>query len=536
MDILNFSAPNTGSWIVDIIYWIVSICGNVAIGVIVFTIVLKLLTFPFDYFSRASMRKNSVKMEEMRPELEKLQRQYADNKEMYNRKMMALYKRNGYSMWGSCLPTILTLVIFIVAINAFTDYSKFQNKTYFYNMSNSYNNVVYAGFDLDEEERYIYRDEKGKLIVKYEDIISADKNGDKVLNNQDTEIDSTVGFNNDFEIQYQIVFDRTEDGKDYSTFVLTTTNSYITYNHTFYEENGQKTWIKESFSPRTDVLEGVASQDGYVLATKENNFLKINGQTYNELKGKDYKVNKDGTTIPWDAERFILDIRQSKSAETYRAEQQSFFWVKNIWVTDSPSSHPIESSWSTFRQTHGYNGANIGAIIDVNGDNGYNSLIKKLSVEKSAPNGYFILVALTALTSLFMQLVMSKSQKAQMELQTVDGQGAQTQKIMQWVMPIMMAVFAFMYTAAFSLYIIISSLISIATTYLINFIVDLQIKKENKNKKVDQKIRGRIYVKKEEVKKEEPKKEKKNDKDNKFAHQSGGDFLTGKVKVKKNKK
>ncbi len=518
MEILNFSKPSTGSWIVDIIFWIVSICGNVAVGVIVFTIVLKLLTFPFDYFSRASMRKNSVKMEEMRPELEKLQRQYADNKEMYNRKMMALYKRNGYSMWGACLPTILTLVIFIVAINAFTDYSKFQNKTYFYNMSNSYNNVVYAGFDVDDQERYIYRDKNGKLIVDCASILSDDTNSDN-------KIDEVDGFNNtEFDINYEIVFDEIKDGKTYSKFVLTTTNSYITYEHTFYEENGQKTWIKESFKPRADILETVASQDGYKLATEENNFLKVNGKTFNELKDL---VNENQENV-WTAEKFILDIRQSKSAQTYKNEQQSFLWVKNIWATDSLTSHPIESSWSTFKQTHGYNGANIGK-------DGYNNLIAKLGYEKTAPNGYYILVALTALSSLFMQLVMGNSQKAQMELQTVDGQGAQTQKVMKWVMPIMMAVFAFMYTAAFSLYIVVSSIISIATTYLINVIVDIQLKKENANKKTDTKVRGRIYVKQPEPKKEEPKKEKKN-KDDKFAHEQGGDFLTGKIKVKKKNK
>ena len=154
MEILNFTAPASGSWLVDIIAWLVKIGGSVALGVILFTVLLKLITLPFDYVSRASMRKNSLKMEEMRPELEKLQRQYADNKQLYNQKMMALYKKNGYSMFGACLPTILTLVIFIVAINAFTDYSKFQNKTYFYNMSNSYNNVVYAGFDIDESCSY----------------------------------------------------------------------------------------------------------------------------------------------------------------------------------------------------------------------------------------------------------------------------------------------------------------------------------------------------------------------------------------------
>ena len=78
------------------------------------------------------MRKNSLKMEEMRPELEKLQKQYANDKQLYNQKMMALYKKNGYSMMGSCLPTIITLVIFIVAINGFTAYSQYQNRVYFY--------------------------------------------------------------------------------------------------------------------------------------------------------------------------------------------------------------------------------------------------------------------------------------------------------------------------------------------------------------------------------------------------------------------
>lgn len=535
MDILNFSAPSTGSWIVDIIYWIVSVCGNVAIGVIVFTIVLKLLTFPFDYFSRASMRKNSVKMEEMRPELEKLQRQYADNKEMYNRKMMALYKRNGYSMWGACLPTILTLVIFIVAINAFTDYSKFQNKTYFYNMSNSYNNVVYAGFEYENNEEYIYRTENGTFKLNLDNVLEEVEDQQK-----------TTAYNENIQITETLIFNFTQETDKYR-FSLYTKDGYVKLTSTYtintdgtvkqnFNEDRYILIEKKLLSLTPEQLDNDGGVEDYKLASKENNFLKINGKTYNELKGKDYKVKQDGTTIPWDAERFILDIRQSKSAETYRNEQQSFFWVKNIWATDSPTSRPIESSWSKFKQTHGYNGANIDAVIDVNGDNGYNSLIKKLSYEKNAPNGYFILVALTALSSLFMQLVTAKSQKAQMELQTVDGQGAQTQKIMKWVMPIMMAVFAFMYTAAFSLYIVMSSLISIGTTYLINFIVDRQVKKENLNKKTDQKIRGRIYVKKPVEKKEEPKKEKKNDKDNKFAHQQGGDFLTGKVKVKKNKK
>ena len=86
MGIIDFTAPQTGSFLVDIILWLVNLTSSVAIGVILFTVLLKLITFPFDYVSRASMRKYSVKMEEMRPELEKLQKQYADNKDYITKK------------------------------------------------------------------------------------------------------------------------------------------------------------------------------------------------------------------------------------------------------------------------------------------------------------------------------------------------------------------------------------------------------------------------------------------------------------------
>lgn len=39
------------------------------------------------------MRRNSLKMEQMRPQLEKLQKQYAGDKQTYNMKMAALYKK-----------------------------------------------------------------------------------------------------------------------------------------------------------------------------------------------------------------------------------------------------------------------------------------------------------------------------------------------------------------------------------------------------------------------------------------------------------
>ena len=205
------------------------------------------------------------------------------------------------------------------------------------------------------------------------------------------------------------------------------------------------------------------------------------------------------------ASMFILDIQQTRSANSFRdhAKDDEFLWVKNIWVADSMTKHPIETKWEDFKKAYGYEDSSVNAMTSTD----YANLIAKLDKEKTEPNGYFILVALTAISYLIMQIVTNKSQKAQMELQTVDGQGAQTSKMMTWMMPIMMAVFAFMYTAAFSIYIVLSSVISMLTTVIINWIIDAKFKEEISAVKSQNVIRGRVHnEEKKEVKKPTEKK------------------------------
>ncbi len=536
MDILNFAQQSTGNFLVDIIAWLIKISSSIAVGVILFTVLLKLITLPFDYISRASMRKNSLKMEQMRPELEKLQEQYANDKDLYQRKMMALYKKNGYSMMGACLPTILTLVIFIVAINAFTNYSKYQNKEYFYNMSKAYNNVIYAGMELDESQtKYITRDEKGELIFNGTALYDLSLEGK-------TQVSATDKNGESFNIYFSVTQTgasiieeegvKIGDKIDKKLFVYTE-NSYVkailNFNIKDYLEGQDEvnftTTYYEAIPEKLDNADG-----NNKLASEENNFLKIQllDQDGNfQLDENGNKIQKSFSESGLEATAFILDVRQQKSADKYREQQASFLWVKNIWVTDSPFSHPVESVWDDgnkggFKNIYSYEG-HIS-------EKGYENLTSKLVYEKNAPNGYFILVALTAGSSLLMQLIMSKSQKAQMELQTVDGRGAQTQKTMMIVMPIMMAIFAFMYTSAFSIYIILSSVISMLTTLGINKIVDFKFKKEQaKNEKDSKRIRGRVYTPKPEEK-QEPKKAKSKAQENQHGD---ADFLSGKADGKK---
>ena len=461
ISIINFTAPSTSNTFAKLIMWLVSITSSVALGVVLFTLFLKLITLPFDFMSRFSMRKNSIKMEQMRPELEKLQQQYANDKNLYNQKMMALYKKNGYSMFGACLPTIITLVVFIIAINGFNAYSHYQNKKYFYDMSIAYNNVIYAGLEIDGD--YIAVDDENAIYVNDAKILEKTENGELTF----TPAGKT----------YEIIIENEED-----YFTVKTTNGYIEY--------------------KSDKVNGVAGKSKTFTIITEKLNSKINETYNNGLENADGKMYAE-VSADVSAVEFLSSIGSLKAAETFRSNGSRFLWVKNIWITDSPTKHPVESSWDSFKSAYGYDGANIQSE-----SKGYTKLIAELKAEQSAPNGYFILVALTALSSLLTQFVIGRSQKAQMELQTVNGQGAQTQKIMMWMMPIMMAVFAFFYTAAFSLYIVLSSIISLCTTLIINYIADKKFTpKEAEGNEI---IRGRVYI---PPKKEEPKQKQTKKKD-----------------------
>ena len=191
-------------------------------------------------------------------------------------------------------------------------------------------------------------------------------------------------------------------------------------------------------------------------------------------------------------------------------------------MPDSSFEHPIYSQFDKFVSQFGYD-KTVGSF----NANDYNELVANLGEQKTQANGYFILVILTAGMTLLSQIVMTKSQKAQMELQTVDGQGMQTQKTMKWMMPMMMGFFAFMYTAAFSIYIVVSSALGMGITLAINYFVDKKYK-DVASLKASDKVRGRIYTPKQEVKEDKKPEKKKKVVEN--------DFLSGLADKTKSRK
>ena len=409
MEFLVFSKPDNIGGLTKLIGNLITSVGAVWLGIIIFTVVLKLVTLIFDYYSRASMRRSSLKMKEMRPQLEKLQVQFKDNKELYQQKVMALYKKEGYSVFSSCLPTIITLVIFIVVLNNFQNFSEYKNKYDIYSMAESYNSVVLDGFELEDN-----------------DVLSIiEKNGKQ----KDLKVDVDKLNGNTGNVEFK----QRTDGK----WELYTTKGYV---------------------------KAIYSDDNCTTLEKYEVYENTNSSVY-----KDYL-----DTTGFDSfSAYLLDMQQQRAADTYKEERESFLWVKNIWVQDRADKSPIQE----YKDIKG-----LGDVLN-NGEETYNKLTIKLKNQTEAANGYYILVALTILTTLLSQFISMRANKDQMELQTVDGQGASTQKMMLWMMPIMMAIFAFIYTAAFSLYIITSTVLSTITTIIINKIVDYRVYK-SKDKEV----------------------------------------------------
>ncbi len=94
------------------LFFIYDILGdNFGLAIIVFTILIRLLTFPFTQ----SQMKSAAAMQELQndKDWQKIQKKYKDDKEKLAQEQMKVYKEKGISPFGSCLPTLLQFPIII---------------------------------------------------------------------------------------------------------------------------------------------------------------------------------------------------------------------------------------------------------------------------------------------------------------------------------------------------------------------------------------------------------------------------------------
>lgn len=95
------------------LFWVMSLfhswAHNWGVAIILLTVLIKLLFFPLSAASYRSM----AKMRLVAPKLEKIKKQYADDREQLNRAMMDLYKTEKINPLGGCLPVVIQIPVFI---------------------------------------------------------------------------------------------------------------------------------------------------------------------------------------------------------------------------------------------------------------------------------------------------------------------------------------------------------------------------------------------------------------------------------------
>lgn len=94
-------------FLVAILNGINSVIHNYGWSMVVFTLLIKLVLLPLDYKSRKSMRR----MTKLQPQIAKLQKKYANDKEKLNQKSAELYRREGINPMSGCLPLLVSMAI-----------------------------------------------------------------------------------------------------------------------------------------------------------------------------------------------------------------------------------------------------------------------------------------------------------------------------------------------------------------------------------------------------------------------------------------
>ena len=318
--------------------------------VIVFTIILRLILSPLDIWQKIIARKNAKAMERMKPQLEALQEKYGDDKQRMQQEQMALYKKEHYSMWGMCLPTIATFVVFFVVFAGFRQMVGYQYALDYKNSVNVFNAAVAE----QVEKKYVDRD------------------GDDSITLYDIDPESpTAVEDRDAAIEYaqEAVY-----------------NAYYSEEQ---RENRKWLWIWNIFV-----------SDNWAQSVP--NYTSITGQT---------------------------GMATSKLSGVEKAEYEMVMGK----VFEGAKSWGKNGKW----------------------------------------NGLLILPVLSILLSFLSTFLLSKAQgqPPQPTQQTADGKNPMnTSKMMQWIMPIMMGVFALMYSGAFALYMFTSSAVAIVFQLTFNLI------------------------------------------------------------------
>lgn len=423
--LLSVAEPS-GFWI-TIIRAFENVTNNYVLAIIFLTVIIKLIWTPIDMFNRRSQQKMSLIQAQMQPELEIINKKYAKDPNLLKQKQNEVYKKyNGKSM-GGCF---LMLVFMILNLTIFFSLFSGLNLMSSYKISSSYDSLKYTYANcLNVTNQYIENNPGNEnIFLDYQSI--------------SFEIDSE----NNQIVMYQTI-DQTK-----------TELARSDYKNDF------------SFKVEEEV-------DGEIQeVTKSSNVYIVNLiNKLDEIVLKEESIEGSEETVKFTMQDAVEKSSLSLIQNKYEQTKESFLWIDNIWISDSPFNQSIVD----------YNGF-VGQVGSSNIEEGeeviYNSFMTQLRETESRANGYFILPLLCILASVLTTLLSSKIGKNK------NNQTKQN-KWLLIVLPIIFGIFALFYNSVFAIYMLISQVMTAITLPLQNLILNKiesnRIKKEEKKVEVD---------------------------------------------------
>ena len=433
--------------------------ANYVWRIVLFTVLLKFVLLPLDLYQKHCMRKNQRITERLKPEMEKLQKAYGHDKQMFAQKQMELNKREGFSYFSSFLPMILTLVIFIWLWNSMRLISEFMIFRQYVEWDDRYQLV--QGYLTDEDhfyraadnDSYVYKMADGQILA---------------LND---------------EGQYQTVNDKGGFVKPEDGGVKYTKND----DGSFTDSNGN-VLNTEGMELYCWASEAEQSRVQSIVAAAIHNYNATLAEGVTPLPETDVRPGMstaDWTGIVAVVEYTVNDVSQQAVADFYAGEEtnrQDFLWIASVWRPDVPWEKPIGShsafinSIGRYAEDAGRSGITAERLSQLIASDNYNSITGRLAAQEDRANGYLVLPILSVGLSFLSYFISQRQQKKAGQAPVEGAAGAGAMKFMMILMPLMMGFFALTYSAAFTLYMVVNSSTTIIINLLSSFILDIKDK------------------------------------------------------------
>lgn len=208
-------------------------------------------------------------------------------------------------------------------------------------------------------------------------------------------------------------------------------------------------------------------------------------QQYEDLRLAYYGV-KNVEDIPAGLTVENEEKARAQVLEEYKKSKESFLWIENVWMADSPFKNPVPK-FSEY--------AKLAGLSDEQkteeAESEYDKVWAVVNENTRDQNGYFGIAILIIGVAFLQQFVTNKKyrfKKKKLTDNEFKEKKMPTNKVMMIVMPLILGAFGIFYNSVFGLYMLASSVFAVITTPLCNNILDVVEKKEEEKRKRKEKL------------------------------------------------